>query len=643
MFLIGVLISNMINRYVKGCVILYLILAVSTAAMAHNEVLIDFESLWNQELPAEENLDQVNQYILINRDAQNHSLVPYAQAGLLKAQQDSLPEMVATFELTLGALYSTIDLQDSSLLYLNSALEQVESLGLQAEIARANKELSWLYTYIPDFDAALAHGHSALDKYQELEQEEEAAFMKSRIAYILMRMGQYEQAFPLLQEAEAALQAFNNPKELGYTYMRLATYYQSIQDTSQTTHAFNAYVDEMKAFPPKIFLPGAYMRRGGYLREIKAYEKAEQDLLLGMEIVGGHNGSLYKLLLQNELGSLYVEMGRFEEATAMLEAAIGQLPTLMAEPGAIIDVDFEELYKTTAEAYAGMGQYDKAYLYQSMHKALADSMFTAEANRNIIEMQTKYETEKKEALLGQKERQLYLTLGFVLLLLLMGAALFWAYQGKQKQNVLLEQRNEEKAFLIKEIHHRVKNNLQVLSSLLYLQADYIADPNALDAVMEGHNRVQSMGLIHEKLYMGDNLAAVDMNAFVEDLSENLLMTFGMEDQVEVLVDSSIPRLDVDTAIPLALIINELITNSFKYAFPKGREGKVSIRLWINEADELCLEVADDGVGNAAEVLPEQSTSFGKDLVNMLRQKLEGSIENDDSNGYKTLIRCKKYK
>jgi two-component system, sensor histidine kinase PdtaS len=268
------------------------------------------------------------------------------------------------------------------------------------------------------------------------------------------------------------------------------------------------------------------------------------------------------------------------------------------------------------------------------------------------ELQTKYETAQKEAKIEQqadelaKQRTQFWTVLAFLGLALVGG--FFLYRLAQK----LRKRNEEKEFLIKEIHHRVKNNLQVLSSLLNLQAEHIQDENALDAVREGQNRVEAMGLIHKKLYMGDNLASVEMRDYLQNLGDTLLDSFGIyDDQVKIQYDVQPIHLDVDTAIPLGLVINELVTNSLKYAFPhldaqnaENTEGVISLSLWINNAKQMCLKVADNGVGKANAVISKHSTAFGSQLVEVLSKKLHGKLEVlPVEKGYATLIQFDNYK
>jgi two-component sensor histidine kinase len=256
----------------------------------------------------------------------------------------------------------------------------------------------------------------------------------------------------------------------------------------------------------------------------------------------------------------------------------------------------------------------------------------------MAELQTKYETAQRDTKIALQSEQLkeertrlWAVLAVLGIAIVGGALLF-------RLTRILRKRNEEKEFLIKEIHHRVKNNLQVLSSLLYLQSRHIKDNAALDAVREGQNRVEAIGLIHQKLYMGDNLSAVEMQDYLYNLGDTLLDAFGLDDdRVKINYQVEPLLLDVDTAIPLGLIINELVTNSLKYAFPADRHGTVDIALWKNGAGKLCLKVADDGVGKAGAPEPKNSTSFGTNLVNILSKKLKGTPQVLAAEGYATLI------
>jgi two-component sensor histidine kinase len=151
--------------------------------------------------------------------------------------------------------------------------------------------------------------------------------------------------------------------------------------------------------------------------------------------------------------------------------------------------------------------------------------------------------------------------------------------------------------LLKEVHHRVKNNLQVISSLLNLQASQIPDPGTKDILRESQNRVRTMALIHEKLYQSSDLAQVDFASYLRGLANFLLQSYrGRSENVSIQVDAENIMLDIDTAIPCGLIANELISNSLKYAFPGNQRGCVTLTCQHVNNDHFELTVSDDGVG-----------------------------------------------
>ena len=161
----------------------------------------------------------------------------------------------------------------------------------------------------------------------------------------------------------------------------------------------------------------------------------------------------------------------------------------------------------------------------------------------------------------------------------------------------LEKTIEEKDLLMKEIYHRVKNNLMVISSLLNLQSSYIKDKNTQEIFKESQNRAKSMALIHEKLYKSGDLKHIDFAEYIENLSNDLYYAYTKDKQkVKLLLDVDELTLDVETSIPLGLILNELLTNSLKHAFPEGREGKIIVEMHREHNGRFKLSVSDNGIG-----------------------------------------------
>ena len=195
---------------------------------------------------------------------------------------------------------------------------------------------------------------------------------------------------------------------------------------------------------------------------------------------------------------------------------------------------------------------------------------------------------------------------------------------RQRAEVQIAASLKEKEVLLKEIHHRVKNNLQVISSLLNLQAANVADPRALEQLRESQNRIRSMALIHERLYQSDNLARIDFGEYIRSLVGYLVRSYAIP-SVNVNVTVKNVSLPVNAAIPCGLIINELVSNALKYAFPHGRGGEVGIRLEMTTERSAVLTVQDNGVGLPRDVDFQSSTTLGLQLVNTLSKQLNGVI------------------
>lgn len=197
----------------------------------------------------------------------------------------------------------------------------------------------------------------------------------------------------------------------------------------------------------------------------------------------------------------------------------------------------------------------------------------------------------------------------------------------------LEGSLEEKTVLLKEVHHRVKNNMQVISSLLNLQSEQIMDEGVRAKFRESQDRVKSMALIHESLYRSANLARIDFGGYVEQLVNSLHRTYGATAAgVDLKVDVADIPMSVDVAIPCGLIINELVTNAFKHAFHDGRKGEVCISLSQGDGGMLLLMVSNNGIPFPEDIDIRNTESLGLQLVNTLTGQLRGTIELDESHG-----------
>jgi two-component sensor histidine kinase len=185
----------------------------------------------------------------------------------------------------------------------------------------------------------------------------------------------------------------------------------------------------------------------------------------------------------------------------------------------------------------------------------------------------------------------------------------------------------EKDILLKEVHHRVKNNIQIISSLLNLQARYVKDRQAREIIQDSRNRIESMALVHEKLFRSKDLERIDMNSYIQELASFLFNSYSKNrSQVDLKINVASVELGIDTAIPLSLIINELVVNSLKHAFPEGRHGEIGIDLAKTGANTLMLVFSDNGIGFPDTVSFPHFQSLGLQLIQSLAQQLMGDIK-----------------
>jgi len=196
----------------------------------------------------------------------------------------------------------------------------------------------------------------------------------------------------------------------------------------------------------------------------------------------------------------------------------------------------------------------------------------------------------------------------------------------------ISKQNEEKTVMLKEIHHRVKNNLQVISSLLNLQADGISDKHVLSLFEDCRHRVNSMALIHEKMYQSKNLVNIDIRNYIDDLIRSLIDAYDSNKSIHLRTDIEDHPFRIDTIVPLGLILNEIISNSLKYAFEGKLEGELFVSLHQTAPHHFVLKVADNGNGIPEPINFENAESLGMQLILMLSGQINGKVEVKVDNG-----------
>ncbi|GLR17456.1 sensor histidine kinase [Portibacter lacus] len=528
---------------------------------------------------------------------------------------------------------------DSIIYHGEKALEHYKLAGNQKKIADTYKNISIDYMNNNSYDNAEEVLFEAIAIFEELEDEQGLAGCYKNLSSMFRVLEEPEKS---IKYANLAIPIF--VQELDYynhsiTLFNLIISHRLLKNYDDAYEAADACIKMVdEHVPSEVFIKSrAYSYRSEISKDKGDYDEMLSDAMEAWKIVEAKIGIEGAASYRTEIGDAYRLKGDYKAALDHLLAGV------IAIEKRGMDQIWDQ-YFHLADTYKNLGNYEKAYEYQEKSIAAKDKMINDKITNLESEAVIKYETGKKDQALLVQESQLkqktiiqWLSIGAAAIL---AAFLFVLYFNYRKNKVITAElaiKNQENELLLKEIHHRVKNNLQTISSLLNMQSKSIDDSAAFDAIKESKNRVASMALIHQTLYQGENLASIEMRNYFTIMGEAIIDGFGEKaENVTLEVEMNEIELDVDEAIPIGLITNELITNSIKYAFPEKQKGVISISMKTLPDKSYQLVIADNGVsdGNIEEV---KGTGFGSILINLLTAQLGGKLDVLKENGTSAII------
>jgi two-component sensor histidine kinase/predicted Zn-dependent protease len=541
------------------------------------------------------------------------------------------------FQITQGATLLRMEKLDSAQAVLQKARKKVKDEDLPLLLTQEG----YIYERRGDLDMATEKAYEALNLGERMNDERAIAVAYSDLSNLFWKYERFEEGLEFgLKSIDLFESRGLNDMDYDFTLYVVGNNYRELGNTEKALNYFNHSIAMGERYGFYNNLSDAYISLIDLYADEGDFELALDAGLKAVELAERIDNDFLLMRSYLSLGRMYNLQGRFSTAIESLKKSLD-----------IIEVDFgdkyflSQLYENLARAYAGNHNYKDAMEAFSEYDRLKDELFTEQAEQKISNVQTRFEMAKrddtildqKEQLKKQKTSQTLISVIAILLFLLL-LVLYITFQNNKRKNELLEKQNKEKEFLLKEIHHRVKNNLGIISSLLDLQSAEIRDPKVVEAIHESQNRVYSMSMIHQKLYQGKNLSAVEMKDYFMELSDHILDSFGLKNRIEFTFNMEEIELDVDMAIPLGLIVNELITNSLKHAFPKDMRGRVDLYFRRTENNTIRLEVTDNGVGIDRIVQDKNKEGgFGTKLIGLLVQQLDATINRRDDEGTAVLI------
>ena len=552
----------------------------------------------------------------------------------LKNEPDSLTAQVHE-SLAAWHSYNGLFSPDSVVYHAEKALEYHLKGSDKKKIADTYRSLSIDYLNTGQLDKAQEVLFKSIEMYEDLNDDAGlgSAYRTLGVKYRVTE--DFEKSIAYTNQAVPLLKKSENYSGLAIAQFNLIIGYGELGEFEKAYAATEYCLEIVRTkVPEEIFVPvRAYSYRGDVYIKAKDYENALKDYMAAWQLCLKHVGEERCATYRTEIGQIYLLQQNYTQALDHLLAGV----KAYEEKG---QVGIIQPYLDLAEAYTNLGDYKNALYYKDKANANSQKLLEGKIENIESEMAIKYETGKKDealasqaALIAQKSKTQTLFIVIASLLFVFLLSLLYFFYKSKKATRIIRAKNAENELLLKEIHHRVKNNLEMVKSLIALQSAQIDDPATKDAMIASQNRVQSMGIIHQKLYQGTNLGSIEMKDYFLNLSEGILDTFNAEEQVKIECAMDNLDLDVDTAVPIGLIVNELLTNALKYAFPKHQPGIINISLEKNRDQNLKLRFRDNGIGKTEGLAPK-GTGFGSQLVKLLTQQLNGKmIERNDQGTY----------
>ena len=512
-------------------------------------------------------------------------------------------------------------------------------------------EIKWTQVYKLRDEVSLeaaSEVQKILESYVNSFNQSDIDVIKSKIKATTHDIVMYQIQEDVTNGKKLCLESLNKAKELKDKKMQIVFMYY-LSDFLIIERKLQEYIDVSEE---SLKLEEELPKKSAY------YYATIEHLINAYNFKGGHNErvlNLIDIIYKNETRrintySLYAQFVSGLKPKSPLKSeilkkfSVNTVPELTSKLETLgkdlNSNDFFHLLNYSSNALATHGFSDLALAYKDKAIVLTRKTYSKDLSESLASFKTKQAVKEKEKeITHQKEKTtlygIIAILAFVLFIIAMIVLRKIKRQSKElsDKNKIIRETLKEKELLVKEVHHRVKNNFQIVSSLLELQTKGIEDEKALELANQGKNRVKSMALIHQKLYQNEN-GLIDFDEYIKLLIGELSSMYSSSNNVQTSIKSEDMMFDVDTAIPLGLIINEIITNSYKYAFRNDKENNLSISIQKEKNEEYKLVIEDNGPGLTNTVDVKKAKSLGLRLVNRLVKQLHGTLKQTNNDGAK---------
>lgn len=565
----------------------------------------------------------------------------YARQGLALVN-DSISKDAGFFYLLLGKIANEQGNPQQALRYYNKTLEVAQALNYELGIAKSFQNIGVTHIRMGHYEKALKHYLDALNIYQKHNKNELVIGILNNLGTLHschLKNNQkaktyFEQALDLTKNNDDHNFKSYILTNIGEMYLRQEAYEKATASFSEALslakkeNNIQVIVNILKNLSTIHLAKEEYPPALQYAQEsLEIREKAGFSLKIALEYL--HHGNIYEKLGNNTTALHYYLKA---QETAL---KIHSTPQLV------------KTYEALHRFFKKTKQFEKGYHYLCLYTRYKDSLFTTEKSKQLQQIQTKFDVENKQKevqlltnslqikeLQNQQQQTAVTTLiiGLLASVFILSTAIF-AYIHKRKISKALEEKNkkiattlQEREILLKEVHHRVKNNLQIVASLINLQHEFGNKTPPQEVLQKVQDKIEAMVIIHENLYKKGDLSSISFKTYIERLSSYFKTSYALSEQgISITTDVVDTPINIDTLVPCGLILNEIISNSIKHAFPPTHNGAIMIKASLS--DQGCtLAIKDNGIGFPKDFDPtKHKDSLGMQLIKGLSKQIKGTL------------------
>ncbi len=537
-------------------------------------------------------------YALSQYETDTNKALKFAKKSLKYGKKLKAPLLQADSYLTISEIHREKGETENSLAASLQALKIFENLNNQAGISIANEKIGICYANLEQYKNALKHLKVSIKNFDSSLSKFSKLIIINNLAEIYRKSGSIDSAIVNFRLA------ISKNKLTNEDHLRLRSY--------------------------------SYGNLGMIFNEIQKLDSAEKNLKYSIRILEPFLDKYSISIYTSELAKIHQKRKEYKQAEKKYILALN----LAMQDGLKEQIrDFNQLL---SEFYTEQKDYKKALHHQKQFQIYQDSLVNKDNVRKIEQLKAGYEIDKRETQIGilnqendaRQKRIIYLALGLGSVALLASLLFFSRRKVRKANNILAQQKEEiskreqEKAWLLRELNHRVKNNLQMVASLLNLQSNKLSGHPAQEAIIIGKQRVEALSLVHRKLYQEGVDTRINIKDYITELILGLFHAYNANFKPNISINDNI-SVNIDSAIPLALIVNEIIINCLKYAYEGMENPSLNIEITSLPEKRLALHIWDNGIGFDENA--EMKDSLGMKIINSLTRQLDGNVKhyNDD--------------